>query len=111
MRDCIFAVALMLCGSVASAIEMPELARKKNCAACHAIERKSIGPAWLEVAKRYKGNNDAHVFLANKIKMGGFGIWGTLPMPAQRVSNEEADTLIRFILELSRDPSVVVSGR
>ena len=101
MKYCNFAIAFMLCSSVAFAVDMPELAMKKGCAGCHAIDKKLVGPAWREVAKHYKGNNDAPIFLANKIRMGGFGVWGSLPMPAQHVSNEEADTLTKLILGLS----------
>ncbi len=104
-------VAITLCSSVASAVDMPDLAKKKNCAGCHAIEKKLVGPSWLEVAKRYKGNNEAPIFLANKIKLGGFGIWGSLPMPAQHVSDAEADALAKFILGLSGNRQQVVSAR
>jgi cytochrome c len=111
MKYLFSAVALMLCSFVASAVDMPELAKKRNCTECHDMERKAAGPAWMEVAKRYKGNNEASIFLANKIRMGGFGIWGLLPMPAQRVSIDEADVLTRFILGLSTEPRIAVSKR
>jgi cytochrome c len=112
MRNYIYAVAaLMSYSSVASAVDMPELAKKKNCAECHAIEKKLAGPAWLDVAKHYKGNNEASFFLPNKIKQGGFGVWGALSMPAQAVSDEEAKTLAKFILGLSSESKSVVSGR
>ena len=111
MKNLFFAIAFMLCSSVASAVEMPELAIKKNCAGCHAIDKKVVGPAWREVAKHYKGNKEAPIFLASKIKMGGFGVWGSLPMPAQHVSDGEASTLVKFILELSGEPPMAVSGR
>ena len=99
----------MCCSSVASAVDMPKLA-KKNCAGCHAIDKKIVGPAWLEVAKHYQGNTEASIFLPNIIKQGGFGVWGPLPMPAQHVTDEEAATLVKFILELSGKPTIV-SGR
>jgi len=111
MRYFIFSVTLMLCSAIASAVDMPVLAKKKNCTGCHAIERKIVGPSWLDVAKRYKGNNEAPLFLANKIKVGGFGIWGVLRMPEQNLTNEEADKLAKFILELSDEPPLVASGR
>ena len=111
MRYFIFAVALTFCGSVASAIDMPDLAKKRNCPRCHAIDKKIVGPSWLDVAKRYKRNEEAPLFLANKIWQGGFGVWGPVPMPEQHVSNEEAKKLAKFILELPIDRPIDVSRR
>lgn len=111
MQNFIFAVALMLCGSTVSAVEMPQLAKNRNCTLCHALERKIVGPSWSDIAKHYKGNHDAPIFLANKIKMGGFGVWGAMPMPEQLVSNAEAKELAKFILGLSGDKKMVASGR
>ena len=109
MKNCTFALALMLYGSVACADDMPESA-KKNCANGHAVEKNSNGPAGLEVAKRYKENNDAPGFIADRINKGGVGICGALPMPEQHVSYEEAKALTRFVLGLSAALQVASSG-
>lgn len=111
LKNLLFTVSLMLCSPVASALDMPELAMKKNCGGCHAIDKKVVGPAWSEVAKQYKGNQEAPVVLVNKIKQGGFGIWGALPMPAQHISDEDARTLVKFILGLSGEPPKIISKR
>ena len=107
MKNCTFALALMLYGSVACADDMPELA-KKNCANYHAVEKNSNGPAGVEMAKPYKANNDAPV--ADRINKGGVGICGALPMPEQHVSYEEAKALARFVLGLSAALQVASSG-
>lgn len=81
---------------------MPELAKSKNCVNCHAIDRKIVGPAWMKVAKRYEGKPEASRSLIEKIKNGGSGVWGSMPMPAQTVSQEEAEKLVAYILGLNQ---------
>ena len=55
--------------------------KKDGCAACHAIDKKIVGPAYVEVAAKYKGDKDAVAKLAKKVKDGGSGVWGPIPMP------------------------------
>ena len=75
------------------------LARSKNCMSCHAAERKVLGPAFKDVAARYKGNAAATELLATKIRKGGAGAWGPVPMPANnQVSEAEARTLATWVL-------------
>lgn len=83
----------------APAFASKELAQKNACLACHAMDKKLVGPAFLEVAKKYAGQKDAEVNLAKSIKAGGSGKWGPVPMPAQAALSEaDAKTLAVWIL-------------
>ena len=74
------------------------LAQKKNCMACHAVEKKVVGPSYKDVAKKYAGQAAA-AKLSTKIMKGGAGVWGAIPMPANpQVSQAEADTLAKWVL-------------
>lgn len=76
------------------------LAKNKACLACHQIDKKVVGPAFKDVAAKYKSQKDAQTTLANKIKSGGKGNWGQIPMPAQNVTDEEAKKLAGWVLGL-----------
>jgi cytochrome c len=90
------ALALVLS---APALASPELARSKNCVACHHAAQKRIGPAYKAIAERYANDESAVPKLSEKIIKGGSGSWGPTPMPAQaNVSPEEAETLVKWIL-------------
>ena len=67
---------------------------KNNCTACHAVDNKIVGPSWRDIAKKYAGKAD---YLAGKIRSGGSGVWGAIPMPPQTLSDSEA----RRIAELA----------
>ena len=75
-----------------------ELAKAKNCMACHAIDKKVVGPAYKDVAAKYKGDKAAVATLAAKIKAGGKGVWGEVPMPPNNVTPEEATKLATWVL-------------
>jgi cytochrome c len=76
-----------------------ELAQKKNCMACHAVDKKVVGPSYKEVAAKYAGRKDAPALLAQKIVKGGVGVWGQIPMPSNpSVSDADARTLAAWIL-------------
>jgi len=78
-----------------------QLAKTKNCLACHGIENKVVGPAYKEVAKKYEGQADAVGKLAEKVIKGGGGVWGQVPMPPNsQVSVDEAKQLVQWILSL-----------
>lgn len=80
-----------------------ELAQKNACLACHAVDKKLVGPAYQDVAKRYKGQKDAESALVVQIRKGGGGKWGPIPMPPQPNVNEaDAQTLAKWILGLSK---------
>lgn len=81
------------------ALANQELAQKKACMACHQIDKKVVGPSYLDVAKKYKGQKDAEAKLVQKVLKGGGGVWGTMPMPANPQVNEaEAKQLVKWIL-------------
>jgi cytochrome c len=89
---------------IASLASMPalasaDLAQKKNCMACHAPDKKLIGPSYKDVAAKYAGQKDAADKLAQKIVKGGSGVWGAVPMPANpQVSEAEAKQLAGWVL-------------
>ena len=80
-----------------------ELAKKDGCVACHAVDKKVIGPAFVDVAAKYKGDAKAPTLLAKKIKEGGSGVWGQVPMPPNsQVSDADIKTLVTYILGLKK---------
>lgn len=94
------AAGFLVAGS-AMAADMPAVAKKNNCVACHKIDKKLVGPAWADVAKKYKGDAGAVAHLNDVISKGGKGVWGPMPMPpSPKVSAEERKELIDFILSL-----------
>ena len=99
----IAAAGLMAAGS-AMAVDMPDLAKKSNCTSCHTIEKKLVGPAWRDIAKKYKGDATAAAKLEAKVAKGGAGVWGTMPMPpnAPKVSAADIKTLVEFTLGLEK---------
>ena len=83
------------------AFAQADLAQKKNCMACHAIDKKLVGPAYKDVSAKYAGQKDAVDKLAQKVVKGGAGVWGAVPMPANpQVSDAEAKQLVQWILTL-----------
>jgi cytochrome c len=77
------------------------LATSKNCLACHAVDKKVVGPSYKDVAKKYAGDAKAADMLANKIIKGGSGTWGAVPMPANaQVNQAEAKKLATWILSV-----------
>ena len=77
------------------------LATSKNCMACHAVDKKLVGPAYKDVAAKYAGQKDAVDKLAVKIMKGGSGVWGPVPMPANtQVTEAEAKQLAAWVLSL-----------
>ncbi|GAB3499684.1 c-type cytochrome [Curvibacter fontanus] len=83
----------------APAFANKELASKSSCMACHAVDRKMVGPSFQDVARKYGGQKDAEAMLAGSIKKGGAGKWGPVPMPAQAALSEaDARTLAVWVL-------------
>lgn len=74
------------------------LAKAKNCMSCHAVDKKLVGPAYKDVAAKYKGDKGAVDKLAAKVKAGGKGVWGEIPMPPNNVSDDEAKKLVTWVL-------------
>ena len=80
-----------------------DLATKSGCMACHAVDKKIIGPSYQEVAAKYKGDKDASAKLVKKVKEGGSGVWGQVPMPPN-VTTPDGDVkaLVEWILTLKK---------
>jgi cytochrome c len=77
------------------------LLKQYNCTACHAIDKKLVGPAYKDVAKKYAGDAGAEQMLFEKVKKGGKGTWGQVPMPPNpQVPDADLHTMIKFILQL-----------
>ena len=87
-------------GAHADAAKAKALAQSKNCLACHSIDKKLVGPAFTEVAKKYKGDAGASANLVSKVIKGGGGVWGTIPMPPNPVSQDESKLLVDWILSM-----------
>jgi cytochrome c len=76
------------------------LAKKHNCLACHTVDKKGVGPAYREIAKKYKGQ-DVAAKLQEKVKKGGQGVWGPVPMPPNAaVPDADIKTLVDWILKM-----------
>jgi cytochrome c len=106
MKSIIVSIAvvagLAFAGNSMSA-DMPAVAKKNGCTNCHSIDKKVVGPAWQEVANKYKGDAGAADKLSAKIAKGGSGVWGAVPMPAQPKLNEaDNKELVAFILGLAK---------
>jgi cytochrome c len=88
-----------LCATPVLASE--ELAKKNACTACHAIDKKLVGPAYKEVAAKYAKDPKAEAMLAAKVKAGGTGVWGQVPMPPNpQVKDEDIKAIVKWILAL-----------
>lgn len=97
------AMAAMLAAASANAGDAGEaLAQKSGCLACHGIDKKVLGPSYKEVAAKYKGDKTAEAKLVQKVKAGGGGTWGNIPMPANspQVKDEDIKTIVKWVLTL-----------
>lgn len=94
-------VAASLTLASGAALANADLAKAKNCMACHANDKKLVGPAYKDIAAKYATDKDAVGKLAKKIREGGVGVWGQVPMPANpQVSEAEAQTLAKWVLTI-----------
>ena len=84
---------LVLIVAAAPAQASEELAKQKACLTCHAMDKKVVGPSFKDIAEKYKAEKDGDKKLAAKIRAGGSGVWGQIPMPANAAVNE-AEALI-----------------
>lgn len=98
----VLAVALGAALAASGAARADEaLAKKHNCAACHQVDKKSVGPAYKDVAKKYKGQADAVAKLSDKVKKGGSGVWGPVPMPPNAtVPDADVKKLVEWMLAM-----------
>lgn len=93
------AVACLALASAAQANE--KLFQASGCNACHTMDKKLIGPGLKDIAAKYRGNKAAEADLAKKVKMGGKGVWGDIPMPANaHVKDEDIRAIVKWILSL-----------
>ena len=100
MKRALFALAALAAVS-APVLADQALATAKNCMACHAVDKKLVGPSYKDVAAKYAGQKDAVDKLSQKVIKGGVGAWGQIPMPANAQVNEaEAKKLVTWILGL-----------
>ena len=78
-----------------------ELAKKHNCLACHATDKKLVGPSYKDVAAKYRNDPSAEAKLFDKVKKGGQGVWGQVPMPPNSaVSDKDIQALVKWVLSL-----------
>ena len=102
MKRSLITLALTL-SVAAPAMADLALATSKNCMACHAVDKKLVGPAYKDVAAKYKGQGDAVAVLSAKIRNGGTGNWGQIPMPphpADKISDADLKAAVEWILKL-----------
>jgi len=93
--------ALGVLAASSSVMADEALAKSKNCMACHAIDKKLVGPSYKDVAKKFGGQKDAEATLVNAVLKGSSGVWGPIPMPANaNVNADEAKKLVTWILSL-----------
>lgn len=80
--------------------EAAQLTSKYHCQTCHAVDKKLVGPAFKDVAKKYAGDKSAPEKLAQKVKNGGSGAWGAIPMPPNNVPDADLNQLVAWVLGL-----------
>ena len=98
LATCLFVLAGLLAGA-GNALASEALAKKHGCLACHAVDKKVIGPAYKEVAAKYKGDASAEAKLVTKVKNGGVGAWGQIPMPPNAtVPDADIKVLVKWVL-------------
>jgi len=96
MSVCLIAAGVLVSNA---ALANADLAKSKNCMACHSVVNKVVGPAFKDVAAKYAGQKDAESKLVQKVMKGSSGVWGSIPMPANgQVSSAEAQALVKWIL-------------
>ena len=103
----ILAVVALVAGSGAQAAidsaTAEALMKKDGCAACHAVDKKILGPSYQEVAAKYKGDAGAAAKLIKKVKEGGSGVWGPVPMPPNATASDaDIKNLVDWILTLKK---------
>lgn len=101
MKKALTLAALGLLAVGGPAFASADLAKQKNCLACHATDKKLVGPSYKDVAAKYKSDKNAAATLAKKIREGGVGVWGQIPMPANpQVNEQEAQALAKWVLSM-----------
>jgi cytochrome c len=97
----VISTAVLMLGLAGHASADQALAQKNACLSCHGVDKKIVGPAFKEVAAKYKGNKTAAATLMAKVKAGGKGVWGQIPMPPNpQLSDADNKKIIDWILSL-----------
>ncbi|MBK9116952.1 MAG: c-type cytochrome [Betaproteobacteria bacterium] len=98
--------ALLASGAAHAALDNAKaeaMMKKDGCAACHAVDKKLVGPSYVDVANKYRNDKGAAANLAKKVKAGGSGVWGQIPMPPNAaVSDADIKDLVEWILTLKK---------
>lgn len=100
-RNLLSILAVVAASLSAPAQASPELIKKARCVACHAVDAKRVGPGYREVAEKYRGQADAPARLFEKVRHGGVGAWGQIPMPANgedKISDADLKAVVQWIL-------------
>ncbi|MEO8143563.1 MAG: c-type cytochrome [Betaproteobacteria bacterium] len=102
MKSLILSAAMLTLAAVLPVQASEELAKKHLCTTCHVVKgAKTIGPTYADVAKKYAGQKDAEAKLADKVKKGGQGVWGQVPMPPNAaVPDADVKTLVKWVLSV-----------
>ena len=97
----ILVAGVLATGAARAADSGEELMKKDGCTACHSVDKKVVGPAYKEVAAKYRSDKTAEAKLIEKVKKGGVGVWGQVPMPPNsHVSDADVKTLVKWVLSL-----------
>lgn len=99
-------LAVSIVGSAIGLMSLPamadsgaDLAKKNNCMSCHGVDKKIVGPAFKDIAKKYKGNAGAVAMLTAKVRDGGKGVWGPIPMsPNKGINDADLKTMVEYVL-------------
>lgn len=100
LKIAVAATALLGLAGTGVALADAALAQANGCLACHQVDKKVVGPSYKDIAAKYKGADEAKIDeLAKKVKAGGVGVWGQIPMPPNaKVTPEDAKTLVKWVL-------------
>ncbi len=99
----ILAIASLTVATAAIADQLEDMMKKNGCNACHSEDKKIVGPAYKDVAAKYHGNAKAEAMLVEKVKKGGSGVWGPIPMPPNsQVSDADIKKMVEMILALKK---------
>jgi cytochrome c len=94
-------ITLLALAAALPAAASEDLAKKHACTACHAMDKKVVGPSFKEIANKYRGNPKSEAMLADKVKKGGVGVWGQVPMPPNAsVPDADIKALVKWICGL-----------
>ena len=99
----VLTAAMLAAGAAQASDDGKALLQKSGCTACHSEDKKLVGPAYKDVAAKYKGDTAAAGKLAEKVKKGGSGVWGPVPMPPNvNVKDDDIKTMVAYVLALKK---------